>query len=77
VVLSPSFNYGLSIYGSLKTIQVKGNKARQGRIVSDRHGYPLVSFKGKSPYGRFLFILQVPRFVKFHQGKKHCSLLVS
>jgi hypothetical protein len=26
VVLSPSFNYGLSIYGSLKTIQVKGKK---------------------------------------------------
>jgi hypothetical protein len=26
VVFSPSFNYGLSIYGSLKTIQVKGKK---------------------------------------------------
>jgi hypothetical protein len=26
VLLSPSFNYGLSIYGSLKTIQVKGKK---------------------------------------------------
>jgi hypothetical protein len=26
VVLSPSFNYGLSIYGSLKTIQVKEKK---------------------------------------------------
>jgi hypothetical protein len=34
-----------------------------------------MSLEGKSPHRRFLFILEVPRFVKFHQGKKHCSSL--